>query len=229
VKFTLPGGYARRGAPLLCVLLAGCTGLLHSTAQPEQIYYLRAPPTASGAPGAASVAAVTATGASLRVATPLANPGFDSSRIMLVQADHRMNFYAGSRWPGTAPEVIGALTVETLRASGAWNWVQDSASAFPADYLLHITVRRFEADYSGGGGAPQVQVVLDCTLGRREGREVIASFVAQGAATAAADRMSEVVAAFEEATRTALQSLSQQASEAVRTHAPPAPPAPSER
>lgn len=221
MKFTLSGGYAMRAAALLCVLLAACTGLLHSNAQPEQIYYLRAPPAASGAPGATSVAAVaaTATGASLRVATPLANPGFDSSRIMLVQADHRMNFYAGSRWPGTAPEVIGALTVETLRASGEWNWVQDSASAFPADYLLHITVRRFEADYSGGGGAPEVQVVLDCTLGRREGREVIASFVAQGAATAAADRMSEVVAAFEQATRAALQSLAQQAGAAVRTHA----------
>lgn len=219
MKFTLAGGYALRAAALVCVLLAGCTGLLHSNAQPEQTYYLRAPLAASGAPGATPVAAVTATGASLRVATPLASPGLDSSRIMLLQADHRMNFYAGSRWPGTAPELIGALTVETLRASGAWNWVQDSASAFPGDYLLQITVRHFEADYSGGGGAPQVQVVLDCTIGRREGREVIASFVAQGAATAAADRMSEVVAAFEQATHAALQSLSQQASEAVRTHA----------
>jgi ABC-type uncharacterized transport system auxiliary subunit len=219
VKFTLPDGYAMRAAALWCALLAGCTGLLHSNALPEQIYYLRAPPAAGGAPAATPVAAITATGASLRVATPLANPGLDSARIMLVQADHRMNFYAGSRWPGTAPEVIGALAVETLRTSGEWNWVQDSASAFPADYLLHITLRRFEADYSAGGGAPQVQVVLDCTLGRREGREVIASFVAQGAATAAADRMSEVVAAFEQATRAALQSLSQQAGEALRTHA----------
>jgi ABC-type uncharacterized transport system auxiliary subunit len=219
VKFTLPGGCALRAAALVCVLLAGCTGLLHSNARPEQTYYLRAPLAASGAAGATPVAAVTATGASLRVATPLASPGLDSSHIMLLQADHRMNVYAGSRWPGTAPEVIGALTVETLRASGAWNWVQDSASAFPADYLLQISVRHFEADYSGGGGAPQVQIVLDCTLGRREGREVIASFVAQGAATAAADRMSEVVAAFEQATHAALQSLSQQAGEAVRTHA----------
>lgn len=219
MKFTLYGGYAMRAAALLCVLPAGCTGLLHSSALPEQTYYLRAPLAASDAAAATGVAAVTASGASLRVGTPLASPGLDSSRIMLVQADHRMNFYAGSRWPGTAPQVIGALTVETLRASGEWSWVQDSASAFPADYLLQITLRRFEADYSAGGGAPQVQVVLDCTLGRRAGREVIASFVAQGAATAAADRMSEVVAAFEQATRAALQSLSQQAGEAVRTHA----------
>jgi cholesterol transport system auxiliary component len=202
----------------MCVLLSGCTGLLHSTAPAEQTYYLRAP-VAAGA--AASAAAVAATGASLRVTTPLASPGLDGSHIMLVQADHRMNFYAGSRWPGTAPEVIGALAVETLRASGAWKWVQDSASAFPADYLLQITLRRFEADYTGGGAAPEVQVVLECTIGRREGREVLASFVAQGAATAAADRMSDVVAAFEQATRAALASLSQQAEEAVRTRGAP--------
>lgn len=214
MKFPFIGAGARRAVPLLCVLLSGCTGLLHSSARPEQTYYLRAPIAAGGA---ATAAAIAATGASLRVATPLASPGLDSSHIMLVQADHRMNFYAGSRWPGMAPEVIGALTVETLRASGAWNWVQDSASAFPADYLLQITMRRFEADYTGGGAAPEVQVVLECTIGRREGREVIASFVAQGAATAAADRMSDVVAAFEQATRAALASLSQQANEAVRT------------
>ncbi len=219
MKFTLPGGYTLRAAGLVCVLLAGCTGLFHNNAQPEQTYYLRAPPGASTVAGATPGAGLTATGASLRVATPLASPGLDSSRILLVQADHRMNFYAASRWPGTAPQVIGALTVETLRDSGAWKWVQDSASAFPADYLLQITLRRFEADYSAGGGPPQVQVALDCTLGRREGHEVIASFVAQGAASAPADRMSEVVAAFEQATRVALQSLSQQAGEAVRTHA----------
>jgi cholesterol transport system auxiliary component len=203
-----------RAVSLLGMLLSGCSGLLHSSVQPEQTYYLRA----ALATPAAAPAATPATASSLRVEQPVASPGLDSSHIMLVQADHRMNFYAGSRWPGAAPQLIDALTVETLRASGAWNSVQDSASAFPADYLLQITVRRFNADYTGGGTAPEVQVALDCTLGRREGREVIATFVAQGAATAAADRMSDVVAAFEQATRAALQTLSQQAGEAVRAH-----------
>jgi cholesterol transport system auxiliary component len=201
----------------LCVL-SGCTGLLHSSARPDQTYYLRAPGSAP-APTATATAVEPGTRASLRVEQAVSSPGLDSSHIMLVQADHRMNFYAGSRWPGTAPQVIGALAVETLRASGAWDSVQDSTSPFPANYLLHITLRRFDADYSGGGAAPEVHVLLDCTIGRRAGREVIASFMAQGTATAAADRMSGVVAAFEQATAAALTSMSQQAGEAVSAHA----------
>jgi cholesterol transport system auxiliary component len=197
--------------PLLLVLLSGCSNLLHSSAQPEQTYYLRAP-----AATPATAAAPAARHGSLRVELPVASPGLDSARIMLVQADHRMNFYAASRWPGAAPQLIEALSVDALRAAGAWSSVQDSAGPFPADYLLQITVRRFDADYSGGGAAPEVRVVLDCSLGRGAGREVIASFAAQGTATAGGDRMREVVAAFEQATGAALTSLSQQADEAAR-------------
>jgi cholesterol transport system auxiliary component len=200
-----------RALAALAVLLSGCSSLLHSSAPPEQTYYQRAP--------AATPAAAAGTLGSLRVELPVASPGLDSARIMLVQADHRMNFYAASRWPGAAPQLIEALSVDALRAAGAWSSVQDSGSPFPADYLLQIAVRRFDADYSGGGAAPEVHVVLDCSLGRRAEREVIASFVAQGTASAGADRMREVVAAFEQATGVALTSLSQQADAAVRAQA----------
>ena len=33
--------------PLLCILSGGCSGLFHSSARPEQTYYLRAPPAAA--------------------------------------------------------------------------------------------------------------------------------------------------------------------------------------
>ena len=211
---------AMSAVPLLCILNGGCSGLFHSSARPEQTYYLRAPPAAArdevptaarGAPGSPAALA-----ASLRVGHPLADPGLDSSHIMLVQADHRMNFYAGSRWPGPTADVIEALAVETLRASSAWRSVEDSTSPFPSDYLLQVTVRRFEADYTAGGTVPEVHVTLDCIIGRREGRDVVATFVASGAALATANRVSEVVSAFEQATGAALGSLSQQAQQAVR-------------
>ena len=210
-----------RALPLLCLCLAGCSGLFQSKAKPEQTYFLRAPAarptgTNSAAGGAAAAAATPAIGASLRVIRPVASPGLDTSRIMLVQADRRMNYFAGSRWPATAPEVIEALAVETLRSSGGFATVEGSASPFPADYLLQVHVRRFEAEYDEGAGAPAVHVVLDCIVGRREGREVIATFTASGTAAAAANRLGEVVIAFEQATGTALQALSQQTEQAVR-------------
>ncbi len=198
------------GGLLLCLLASGCGGLLHSTARPEQTYYLRAPA------AAAAPAAVAQNGPmSLRVAHPNAAPGLESPHIMLLQSDYRMDFFTGVRWPASTPEVIESLVVQTLRASGDWSSVADPGSPFPSDFLLQIGVRRFEADYSGGGAAPVVHVVLDCILGRREGRDVIATFVASGEANAAANRVSAVVGAFEQATDAALNSLAQQAAQAA--------------
>jgi cholesterol transport system auxiliary component len=193
------------GLPL-GVLVAGCGGLLHSNATPEQTYYLAAPNAAALAP----------TQASLRVGHPSAGPGLDSPHIMLLQADHRMNFYTGSRWAAPAPEVFEALTVQTLRASQAFTSVEDSTSPFPSEYLLQISLRRFDADYTLGGGAPTVSVVVDCIVGRREGRDVLATFEASGTAAASANRLSEVVAAFEQASTQALGVLSDQVAQAVR-------------
>ena len=214
----LPQAYAR-GALLLCALLAGCSGF-RSSAQPEQTYYLRAPYAGAGASRAAGQGGAAASSAampvSLRVGHPFADPGLESPHIMLVQADHRMNFYAGSRWPAPAADLIETLAVQTLSASGQWATVMDSRSPFPSNYLLQLAVRRFDADYSGGGAAPEVHVVIDCIIGRREGRDVVATFVAAAAATAAANRLTDVVTAFEQATGTALAALSQQAAQAAR-------------
>src|SRR4029077_20641590 len=160
-----------------------------------------------------------ARGAPLGGGHPLADPGLDSSHIMLVQADHRMNFYAGSRWPGPTADVIEALAVETLRASGGWRSVEDSTSPFPSDYLLQVAVRRFEADYTAGGAVPEVHVTLDCIMGRRAGRDVVATFAVSGAQLATANRLSDVVSAFEQATGAALGALSQQAAQAARAAA----------
>ncbi|HLK71429.1 MAG TPA: ABC-type transport auxiliary lipoprotein family protein [Steroidobacteraceae bacterium] len=196
--------------------LAGCSGLFRSDAKPEQTYVLRAPAaTDGGAPASSSAAAL----AVLQVAHPLSAPGLEGPHIMLVQADHRMNFYLGSRWPAPLPDVVEALATDTLRGSGDWQSIEDSGSPFPAQYLLQISVRRFDADYTRGSGAPTVEVVLDCTLGARTGRELVASFVAEGSATASGNRMSEVVDAFARASDAAFTSLTQQASASARAFA----------
>jgi cholesterol transport system auxiliary component len=202
----------RSKLPLLALVgsLAGCTGLFHSNARPEQVYYLRA---TSAAPGAAAPAPVAA---SLRLNRPGVNPGLESAQIVLVQSDRRMSFYLASRWAAPTASMVESLAIEKLRASGVWQSVADSTSAFPTDYVLQVTVRRFEADYTGGGTAPDVHVVLDCTVGKREGREVIASFLATGSATATANRRAAVVAAFETAANAAIDSMSAQALDAVR-------------
>jgi cholesterol transport system auxiliary component len=134
---------------------------------------------------------------------------------MLVQSDHRMNYYIGGRWPGTLPAVVEALTLDTLRASGRWAAVQNSSSAFPSDYILQLVIRRFEADYTGNPNVPEVHVVLDCTIGKRLGREVVATFVAEGSSAATANRLGDVVAAFEDAANKAVGAMAERSSQAA--------------
>ena len=195
---------------LLSLALSGCGSLFHSNARPDQVYYLRATPLQGGASGAPLRA-------SLRLSRPIPGPGLESAQIVLVQSDRRMSFYLASRWPAPTSNVIETLTVEKLRGSGLWQSVGDSTTSFPSDYVLQLFVRRFEADYTGGNAAPDVHVVLDCMLGKREGREVVASFLAEGSATASANKLGAVVAAFETATNAALDSLSAQTAQGVRT------------
>jgi cholesterol transport system auxiliary component len=207
--------YLRRMAPALLALgVAGCSSLLRSDAPPVQVYTLRA---AAPASDAAADPAPATTG-SLRVARTLAGPGLGTAQIVLLQPDHRMNIYAGSAWSADAPALVASLAAQTLRASGKWRSVEDADSPFPSDYLLQISIRRFDADYpAGADAAPTVKVALDCTLGEEDGRQILASFVAAGSAPAGANRLSDVVAAFQQATEQALASLSQQAFVAVQT------------
>lgn len=203
-----------RLAPILLALaVAGCSSLLRSDAPPVQVYTLQ--PSAAPPAGAADPPSVLA--ASLRVAHPIAGPGLATSQIVLLQPDHRMNVYAASAWATDAPALIESLAAQALRASGEWRSVEDAESPFPSDYLLQISIRRFDADYPAGGGQPPtVHVTLDCTLGGDSGRMVLASFVAAGSSAAGANRLSEVVAAFQRATDQALASMSQQAFAAVQ-------------
>jgi ABC-type uncharacterized transport system auxiliary subunit len=200
---------AARVIALSSLVLTGCSGGLHSDSPATQVYVLRA------ATAPRSDLTQLLPNASLHVNRPIAGPGLESDHIMLVQSGHRMSFYTGSRWPANVSSVIEALTVETLRAGGVWSTVQDSSSIFSADYMLQIVIRRFEADYSRSESSPEVHVTLDCTVGRRAGREVIASFMAEGSVTAAANHLGDVVAAFEQASSQALAQLSVHTAEAV--------------
>jgi ABC-type uncharacterized transport system auxiliary subunit len=82
--------------------------------------------------------------------------------------------------------------------------------------MLQVRVRRFEADYTQADAAPVARVVLDCILGRRAGREVLTTFTVSGDATSPANHLSQVVAAFEQATGSALEALARQTAQAAR-------------
>jgi len=206
-------------------IVAGCAGVLRSDAAAPQVYVLRAaasPPRAADAQAQALESARAASTKSaapptLQLLRPDADPGLGSEQIVLVRSDHRMDFFAGSRWPGALQDVVETLAVDTLRVTGDWAAVHDSPSPYVADYLLQIVIRRFEADYTAEGPVPTVYVTLDCTVARRAGRELLTSFVAEGTQMASENRMAAVISAFEKAANAALAVTAQRTAEAVRT------------
>jgi cholesterol transport system auxiliary component len=207
----------RTVALVAALVLAGCAGGLRSDAPAVQTYFLRVvPPRAAPAPTPAA--------GSLQVARPLPAPGLAGDAIVVVQPDRRIDAYAASRWAGSLPDLVESLAVETFRSRGEIATVVDSRSAFPAEWLLQVRIRRFDAQYTSAGGAPRVVVALDCTLGRRVDRDIVATFAAEGSAQASDNRLGAVVAAFEQAANEALAAMAARSAETVRTSTAPLPP-----
>ncbi|MGB8328319.1 MAG: ABC-type transport auxiliary lipoprotein family protein [Steroidobacteraceae bacterium] len=190
-------------------VLSGCGGL-RSHDVPDQVYLLRADPAPQ-----APAAEVQPLKASVRIARPQPQPGFDTDRIIVIRGDRRFDAFSGSRWAAPLPDVVAALAVETLRASGRFADVQDDRAPFSADYLLRMTVRHFEAEYTGAAAAPDVRVSFDCVVGRRSERTTIATFTAEASMPAAGNRMGVVVEAFERAARAALARVADETAAAV--------------
>lgn len=198
------------GSTLLLAVAASFSacGGLSSKSGPTITYSLRAPMTSAGDAGTTPSRLRSF---SLQVLLPVAAPGLETDAIVLSAPDRRLDRYAASRWAAPTPKLLGNLAVETLRARGLLAAVHDDAAPFPADYLLRVSVRRFDANYGDGlGSAPTVQVALDCTVATRNERRLLATFSASGTAKAAGDRMSAVVAAFDTATQSALTVLADQ-------------------
>jgi cholesterol transport system auxiliary component len=187
--------------------MTGCSSGFQSQQPVPQAYVLRiAPIPADPLPQQPS----------LQVARPLPHPGLESDRIVVMRSDRRLDYLAASRWAADVPELVEALVVDTFRHGGAFAAVQDSFGGFAPDYVLRIAVRRFDVDYTGSEDAPRAVVALDCVLRRQGDRDVVASFTAEGAIDARANRVGAIVAAFEGAARIALTAAAEQTYAALR-------------
>jgi cholesterol transport system auxiliary component len=194
--------------------LPGCGSLLESTLPAPQSYVLRLP--------ARTPVAGTANPGSLLVQRPEAGPGLSSEYIALLRSGQRFDFYAASRWAAPAPDLLESAIVDQLRGAGLFAAVFDDASPYAPTYDLRCETRRFEADYTRGGSAPTVHVVLECTLGRHRDRLLLSSFTAQGSAAASEDRLGDVIAAFEAATAAALGEMERHTAAALGAEPPSA-------
>jgi ABC-type uncharacterized transport system auxiliary subunit len=190
-------------APVFASLsfMVGCGGLLKSSAPVEQIYVLH--------PAAASTGA-SAVNAMLVVPQPEVQPALNTPRIALTQPGNRLDYFANSRWPAALSQELGALAVQSLVASKTFAVVVGTdPNAGAGDFQLLLTVRHFEAQYSGdpAGLAPVAHVAIECLLTGGVPRHVLGRCDAEAQEPARENRMSEIVAALDVATQHVLADI----------------------
>lgn len=203
-------------AATLIALLTGCSGL-RSAAPLQQVYLLRPLPPARE--GAATVPQPLH--ASLQILRVEAHPGLESDRIALLRSGGRLDYYSGARLAASLPTVLGALIVDSFRASGVFANVSEDRN-IGSDFALDVTVLRFEAEYASEAAPPTAQLLFDCTLLSRRGRNVLASFRIASAVPAQENRLGSVVAALDQAAQQALAELRTRTAEAIAQAPPPA-------
>jgi cholesterol transport system auxiliary component len=179
--------------------LAGCVSGLRSSVPAPQTYLLDL----QLAPVAADVAAAHE---NLLVLAPRAAPGLGTDAIAVLRPGGRLDYYLGARWAAAAPAMLQTLAIDALRPSQRFALVEPDTDPFPADYVLSLEVRHFEARY-GDGGPPTIHVTLIASIGRRGVSALSANVIADSEVKAQDNRLQAVVAAFEQATAKALDKL----------------------
>jgi cholesterol transport system auxiliary component len=140
------------------------------------------------------------------VLRPLAAPGFDDDHITLLRDGQKLDFYAGARWAAPLPEVIEQVAVEALRARGGFRAVLGDGAAFASGQTLQLEIVRCTAVYAGSG-APEVQVKLVASFGRRDDRQLLGTQLLEAKVQAGDNRLGAVAAAYERAVNMALAQL----------------------
>jgi cholesterol transport system auxiliary component len=214
IRLTVPGLLA---AAALALALAGCGGSLLNSDQPApETYRLgqvqrTAPAAQAGTPVALPVAIV--------VARPRASSALDTDRVATYDgSDRRFDFYAGVRWAEPAPRMLQQQLVDALADGQRFGGGVFAAPArVPAELLLDVELRRFEAVTAGSGSTPVVHVQVQASLVDSRKAVRVTSFLSEAQAPAAENRRAAVIGAFDVATAQVVADVAARIEEAAAT------------
>jgi cholesterol transport system auxiliary component len=204
----------RFGVVVACAttVLSGCFGsLLESDAPADETYRL----------GQATVRAAPAAGAvttfALVVTRPRSSTALDTARIAIAPGPSRFDYYTGARWAEPAPQMLQQNLVTALEASGRYAGVLAAPARSPAELMLDLELRHFEAVATSTSSVPTVHVQLQATLvdARRASR--VASFVAEARVAATENRLAAIMTAFETANTQVVDEVVRRLDEATAT------------
>jgi cholesterol transport system auxiliary component len=135
-------------------------------------------------------------------------PGLDTDRILTLADNAELNQFAAARWADNLPELINSLMGRTLDASGRFEVLSDRAGGGPEDCNLNLEIREFFAHLDPSGQTTRVQVSID---GRYHCESAAPLLVRLNASIPVHDdRMSGIVAAFQQAMDDVMKDLLRQ-------------------
>ena len=167
---------------------AGCVSVLPE-ASPASPRYMLTPVAYEDAPAEAVKW-------SLAVEDPIATRVYDTTRIALVRAPGRIEFYANGEWADRAPRLVQSALVRSFENSGQILGVGDRGSLIVSDFVLQTDIRALHADYTGG--APTAVISVYARLTNSRGK-VLAGRLFEQKVAAKADSVPEIAATFDKA------------------------------
>ena len=207
---------ARPELPALCMLAAVFANGCALTSEPAVTYQL-APVVTKHDADARAADPEPALPLVLLVGRPRAAGPLDTDRIAIAPGGSRFDYYADVRWAQTAPQMLQQTLVDALTSDGHFEAVLAAPAFVPAELLLDLELRRFEAVAAGVDSAPVAHVQVQASLVDRRRGVRVASFLSEASATASDNRMGPVVAAFDAATMQVVQHIVQRVREAQVT------------
>jgi cholesterol transport system auxiliary component len=141
-----------------------------------------------------------ANGLALTVSRPRASTAIDTDRIAVVPAPSRFDYYSDVRWAEAAPQMLQQNLVAALATSKRFAGVFAAPARVPAELMLDVELRHFEAVTAAGEATPAAHVQLQVSLVDSRRAMRVTSFVSEARVTATQNRRSDIVAAFEAAT-----------------------------
>ena len=179
-------------------LTSACAGMLPGVGPPPRLFRLS--PKNTFPDGLETV------GWQLVIEPPLAPAGLDTTRIALHRAAIELEYYARANWTDLAPAMIQTLVVESFENSGKIVAVGRESLGLRADFVLKLELREFQSEYATDG-IPNAHVRLNAKLVKMPQRTIIGSDSFEAKVGASADRIEDIIAAFDEALGKALKNL----------------------
>jgi cholesterol transport system auxiliary component len=195
----------------LALAVSACTNSLLDTDLPARTIYVLSPaPVAQGNQTPMPV--------HLAIGRPEMAPGLDTDRIAVLKGQ-QLDYYRAARWGSGSAHVVQTLLVDSLEDQRLFSSVTTEQARVGSDYMLDVSVRDFQAEYTPDTSAPNVNIMFVARLVRVVDRQLVGTFVSQARSAAVSNRMHAVAAAFEAAAHQAVTELARETATLVEDDA----------